>query len=167
MVQLTIFYGYRIDSVAKTLKSWRKIHDVFTIIIIYYGCYSNVDTTLNAQRQTLFRGRYYDVARTFCQLCEERQIISMVLPQRCQKICNGMELVWCAGSTLWHQIYVIFLSYSIVSEDCFQKVDSYKLNYFKRNCSTLDFLSNFKTITFPRICFSKPMSQKSGAKVFN
>ena len=78
MVQLTIFYGYRIDSVAKTLKSWRQIHDVFTSIIIYYGCYSNVDTTLKAQRQTLFRGRYYDVARTFCQLCEERQIISMV-----------------------------------------------------------------------------------------
>ena len=47
------------------------------------------------------------------------------------------------------------------------KLDSYKLNYFKRNCSTLDFLSNFKTITFPRICFSEPLSQKSGTKISN
>ena len=47
------------------------------------------------------------------------------------------------------------------------KVDSYKLNYFKRNCSTLDILSNFKTITFPTICFSKPLSQKSGTKISN
>ena len=45
------------------------------------------------------------------------------------------------------------------------KSDSYNLNYFKRNCSTLDFLSSFKTIIFPRICFSKPLSQKSGIKV--
>ena len=134
---------------------------------------------MKAQRQTLFRGWYYDVARTFYLLCEERQMsygsISMALPQRCQKISNGIEFVWCAGSTLWHQIYFIFLSYSKVSEDSSRrfrkmssnKLDSYKLHYFKRNCSTLDFLSNFKTITFPRICFSKPMSQKSGAKVFN
>ena len=133
--------------------------------------YSVETATSNSQRlidfdvTTLHQRRVIFMENVKCELCmvvwQHFHRISTVF-----KINNGMTFVWYARSILRHSFQAIVslscckfptVTFKRFRKTGMDKMESCSPKLSIRNCPALNFISNFKTITF----------QKSGRKIFN